>query len=61
MSNIYQEIFDSQQNYFITYIKNFHSQKNMNKFSSLRLSYINSITDVNLNFIIIIFVSIVFL
>ena len=44
-SNIYQEIFDTHQDYFKTYLKNF-SPKDTKKLSNFRLSYINFMADV---------------
>jgi hypothetical protein len=49
--NVYQEMFDTHQNFFDKYIKHFLDEKNdadFMKFSNWRLSYINYISDVNL-------------
>ena len=46
--NIYQEIFDTHNDFFKTYLKDFSPEIKLTKFSNWRLSYINYITDVNL-------------
>ena len=48
MSNydIIKELFDTHQIFFETYLKNFSIEKNIEKFSNWRLSYINYLTDV---------------
>ena len=48
MSNFtyYKEIFDSNQNFFESFIKEFQSDKISKEIINSRLSYINYITDV---------------
>ena len=44
--NIYQEIFDTHNDFYKTYLKDFSPEIELTKFSNWRLSYINYMTDV---------------
>lgn len=53
--NIYQEIFDTHNNFYKTYLKEFSPEIDITKFSNWRLSYINYMTDVKYYYIKIIY------
>ena len=57
--NIDQEIFDTHNHFFKTYLKDFSPEIDLTKFLNWRLSYINYMTDVKYYYIIIIFLFIV--
>lgn len=57
--NIYQELFDTHNHFFKTYLKDFSPEIDKTKFVNWRLSYINYMTDVKYYYIKIIFIFIV--